>query len=55
MLRVRRGAYACGGSGVEPLGQGKGSAMQINFSEDAVALAKARGGVLAMDYIPPIG
>ena len=29
--------------------------MRINFSEDAVALAMARGGVLAIDYIPPIG
>jgi len=29
--------------------------MQINFSEDALTLAMDRGGVLAIDYIPPIG
>ena len=29
--------------------------MRINFSEDALALAMDRGGVLAIDYIPPIG
>jgi len=28
--------------------------MRINFSQDAVALAVDRGGVLAIDYIPPI-
>jgi hypothetical protein len=29
--------------------------MLINLSENAVALARDRGGVMAIDYIPPIG
>lgn len=28
--------------------------MKISMSEAAVELARARGGVMALDYIPPI-
>ncbi len=29
--------------------------MQIRLSEEALALAMDRGGVMAIDYVPPIG
>lgn len=29
--------------------------MEIVFSDDAVELVRSRGGVMALDFIPPIG
>ncbi len=29
--------------------------MKISLSDEAVHLARRRGGVMALDYIPPIG
>jgi len=33
----------------------RGCGVRINFSEEALTLAQERGGVMAIDYIPPIG
>jgi hypothetical protein len=29
--------------------------VELQFSDDAMALARERGGVMALDFIPPLG
>ena len=33
----------------------KRAAVELQFSDEAMALARERGGVMALDFIPPLG
>ena len=38
----------------EPVSYGEEGTMELSLSPEAIALAQRRGGVMALDFIPPL-